>query len=102
MPLPKLKAIVMRPHDSPHPVGLPDESRVPQQPTNEQPSLLSSHIQPNQAVGRVTELTAKEVLVTREEGWLFEPMQQCQDVVVPQAQPGDVLPDHPAVDTPGS
>ena len=47
-------------------------------------------------------LTFKEVAIAREQGWQFELMEDCQDVIVPDADSGDVLSDYTAPNAPTS
>jgi len=86
-------------HDT-HSPGLAAKSRVSQNSADEQCRFFGRSVEPDQPVGRMAEPTLEEMLVAREKCGLLQPMQQGDDIVIPDTQRSDVLSDHPAVNAP--
>ena len=77
------------------------EARVTQEALDEQRCFLGRNVQPNQAVTFMAQPALEKVLVAGEEGWVFEPVQQTDDVVIADARLGDLSPNNAARNTPG-
>jgi len=100
LPLPELESVVMGAKDKTHPARLGREARMLEEAASEGRGLIRRNVEPDQSVGRVAERTLEEVLVAREKGGLLEPVQHGQDVIIADTQTSQVVPNHPAADTP--
>jgi hypothetical protein len=88
---PKMDAIVMDSSDRPKPVGFGLESRMPQIAADVQRGFLGRHIQPDQRVFGMAKFAFEKISVAGEERRLLEAMQETDDVLVEDAQTGDVV-----------
>src|SRR4051794_18074238 len=92
----------MRANHAAHPFGLRVKAWMAQNSPDKKRGLLRGDIQPDHTVGRITQTTLKEVLIAGKECRLLQSVQRAYDIVIPDAQPCDFLPDHPAMNAPGA
>lgn len=75
---------------------------MPENAADEDRGFLRRQVQPYQSVARVAQAALKEMLVAREQGRLFEPVEERQDVIIADAFSRNVLSDHAAVHAPST
>ena len=99
---PEVSPLVVSPDNGSQTLGVTVKSRMLQESASEQRGFLGGGVQPDEAVSRMTQWSCKEMFVASEQRWLFESMQQREDVVVSDAHIGNVLSDDPAMNPLGS